>query len=193
MRTLIILFLYAFLSGPTNTSEKWLVDSGSSLIISGKSNVNAFTCSTRQYSSCDTIEYAVKKNSSDIHLLQNILTIPLQDFDCGSAPITHDFLASLQATKYPDLKIHFLTLDDLQHVVNGQLTFGQLVIELAGERKSFDINFETQKKQPDNVTLTGQQRVAFSDFKLEAPRKMMGLIKVDEYLDVKFEIKLVRL
>jgi hypothetical protein len=60
-------------------------------------------------------------------------------------------------------------------------------ITLAGVTKTATVHF-TLKPKGDFLQLTGRYAVSFSDFNLEAPERMMGLVKVKEDLLVEFNL-----
>jgi hypothetical protein len=63
---------------------------------------------------------------------------------------------------------------------------GQVVIELAGVSRQFEMEYATTREDSTTVQLTGCRRLCFSDFGLQPPQKMGGLIRVDQSLDVQF-------
>jgi hypothetical protein len=165
----------------------WLIDSESRLLIHGSTNVNSFTCSLTCYQISDTLVYVEDKKECKLKFLKNTLSVPLQNFDCGNTLITRDCLKALKAGKFPQMNIHFITLNRGNGA--GPVS-GDVEIELAGVTRKYTMMYSLKERPNEHITLTGTQAVCFSDFDLSAPQRLMGLIQVQENLKVEFQIVL---
>lgn len=190
MRIPILIVTVLVFSSHTPYKAKWVIDSSSKLLINGNTNVNKFTCQTSYVDQLDTLEILPGKNDCDIVFSQKSIAIPVKDFSCGNQMITKDFWETLKANKHPHIGIHFLTLKEFTTVPNGGVVEGDVEITLAGVKKRFTISYQLNRTAKDVFTLRGIHPMCFSDFQLETPRKMMGLIQVQENLDVEFLLKL---
>jgi len=186
----LIIASLSFLGGKVPEKEKWVVDAGSKLVIYGKTNLNRFVCETDCFDVVDTLKYHPDEKSCDISFTQSKIQVPVKSFACGNDLITKDFWATLNANKHPNLTVHFLSLKDFSTAENGDSVIGEVAIILAGVRKKYQIQYKLQRQSKDFFSLTGKQPVCFTDFHLKAPRKMMGLIQVQEDLEVEFFMKL---
>ncbi|MBD0378437.1 MAG: YceI family protein, partial [Flavisolibacter sp.] len=112
-------------------------------------------------------------------------------FDCHSKLLTNDFRKTVKAGEYPKLTIRFLTLDHMPTFQNNlQNMKGWVEVELAGVRRTFQIEYEFNKPATTSYYLNGEKTFCFSDFKLTPPRKMAGAIKVEDEFHVEFRLKL---
>lgn len=165
---------------------KWLIQSESRLTIYGTSNVSDFVCRMDSYSSKDTLEYNHDPKTSELTFIKNRMTIPIRNFDCGNGQITKDFRHTLQIDKYPHLDVRFLSL---QHFAPSQPTVqGYINITLAGKTTRYTVVYEVTRVNTKTLKLVGKQFVNFSDFGLQPPQKMFGLIQVAEKLNVEFDL-----
>jgi len=193
MLHVILLIISLLFSGhhkePAN-KKKWVIDSSSRLLIHGTTNVNTFTCLMECYNNTDTLEYVVNDKSCDLVFSRNVMVIPVQYFNCGNEMITKDFWATVKSDEYRNMKIKYLSLTEFRSpsVVNPVL--GKVTISLAGVDRTFDVRYNVQTNSNDLVVLKGSQTVCFSDFQLKAPKKMFGLIQVQENLEVEFHLRL---
>jgi hypothetical protein len=53
-----------------------------------------------------------------------------------------------------------------------------------------DVDYTVQYLDQYNLRLNGHRQVLFSDFGLTPPRKLAGMIKVEEQIDVRFQLVL---
>lgn len=181
---LLLPLLGLFFQGTTYQEGKWVIDYNSQLLIHGQTNVNKFTCFISCYNNVDTLAYELSPKSKELVFEKNGMIIPLFNFNCGNSMITKDFRATVKAEQYPYLKISFLSLD--QNLKTKQAT-ARMEITLANVVKRVTVKFGLNAKS-DFVQLTGQHEVCFADFALEAPQRMMGLVKVHEALQVEFNL-----
>jgi hypothetical protein len=168
---------------------RWIIDPQSRLSIHGSTNVNSFQCNLRQYSNNDTLEYVSNAESIDLKFSRNRMRIPVKGFNCGNNQITRDFLHALKSDTYPHLEIFFRSFKN-HSIRNNSYIDGVVDITLAGATKRYVVKYFVRKPSEDVILLTGTQAVNFGDFKLNPPQKMMGLIQVQECLEVEFNLTL---
>jgi hypothetical protein len=168
--------------------KTWVIDPESRLAIRGVTNVNTFTCKVNSYSGHDTLRYFCNNVASKLEFTTNRMTVPVRSFNCGSPQISKDFHKTLRSDRYPRLDINFISLENtaLKHdsFVNGVLD-----ITLAGVTTRYTVRFALAIKN-NTMLLSGLQPVKFSDFRLKAPEKLKGLIRVQEGLNVEFHLVL---
>jgi len=180
-----VIFLSLLALAATGTERgKWVIDYNSQLAIHGQTNVNSFTCFISCYNSVDTLVYDHNKENGQLTFEINKMIIPVYNFNCGNSLITKDFRSTLKADKNPYLVISFLTLD--KHAGNTKAT-AALEITLAGVSKKVNVQFELASKG-NFIQLAGKHSVCFNDFQLHAPERMMGLVKVQDDLNVDFNL-----
>jgi len=181
----------SFFFSPINVT-KWVVQKGGSLQVDGSTNINTFTCKITDYSNPDTISVTKNTASKDVHLPMNgTLKLNINSFNCGMAVMTHDLRKTLKAKEFPIMAIRFLTLSKLPepNTLNNDIT-GWVEIELAGVKRKFSVNYTFAATANKGFHLKGTQHINFSDFELTPPRKLGGMIKANERLDVEFELNL---
>lgn len=187
----IALFTWSFLFfDPANTSvEKWVIAENSSLCIEGRSNVNSFKCDIVAYMNRDTI-LLYKDNSVEQKpiLTKGGLIININRFDCHQNYVTADLKKTLKASENAYMKINLLSLGRFKVNVPDQQIKGFVEIQLAGINRKIEIDYTISKSQAGILNLIGTKKLLFSDFKLVPPKKLAGLIKVEEEVTVRFQL-----
>lgn len=188
IRLLAVVTLVLFCSGFSSDDDAWVIDSESRLTIHGATNVNTFSCKLNSYTGHDTLRYLNNQKASRLEFTTNTMTIPIRNFNCGAPQISKDFHKTLKSEQYPQLEINFISLQNnaLDHV---SVVNGIVDITLAGATTRYCIRFALDASN-ETILLSGTQRVNFSDFKLQAPQKFKGLIRVHEVLNVEFHLVL---
>ncbi|MFT4153345.1 YceI family protein [Parafilimonas sp.] len=165
---------------------KWIVLNNASVRVNGSTNVNKFSCLVNGYFSLDTITCYKNGNVTALH---GKLAIPVTSFDCMNAMMTSELRKTLKAKEFATLNINFISLNKYpalkpeQESINGIVT-----IELAGVTRKFEVNYKISMDAGRVIHMTGVQSIHFSDFKLTPPRKLGGMIKADDKLEVMFQI-----
>lgn len=192
MKTLItqvIFILVVLVSSSFSEQGRWVIHPQSRLLIHGTTNVNSFKCMLDAYKTADTLEYTQEGSSIELNVSRNRMRIPIRSFDCGNKQITRDFWSTLQSEKHPDIEIHFRSFRNGRMSHNSHI-HGIVDITLAGATKRYNVKYLAQVPNDGDIFLTGTQTVNFADFRLEPPQKMMGLIQVQECLEVEFKLRL---
>lgn len=173
--------------------HRWIVEKNSTLVIAGSSNVNAFICDIKQYIKQDTLVFLSEKKSKNVIFHRSAITVDVSQFDCYHKFITADLRKTLKFQQYPFMKIHFISMDDPTQIMAGHTIKGIQDIELAGVIRRMEFVYQVKNNSGNMIHLISSRRMQFSDFKLEPPKKMAGLIKINEDIKVNVELYFRRL
>jgi len=188
MKLLLTTFIASLLFSPNKlTIEKWIIEKNSNLSIQGRSNVNSFQCDVKEYLRADTILF-YKEDQQQQFTIKGGLIINVDGFDCHQRYMTGDLRKTLKAQEYPQLKINLLSIGNF--TANNKNVKGTMAITLAGITQRMEIDYSVQTSNDGNLHLNGSRQVLFSDFGLTPPHKLAGLIKVEEQINVQFQLNL---
>jgi hypothetical protein len=169
------------------TTIKWVITSGCSLKVNGSTNINKFSCVIGNYNRPDTIT-TVSGNNQPVKMTGNI-QLEVGKFDCHNAIMTADLRKTLKSETHPRLMIFFISMN--QYPAPGKWGLkGSVLIVLAGVSKNFEVDYKLVSAEKDLITLEGTRQVLFSDFNLKPPRKLGGMIKTNNELNVVFTLKM---
>lgn len=188
----VALFCLAFTYPEENGTlvHRFIVQPASRLTIHGKTNLNAFQCATAQYVGRDTL-VLIEGSRRKPFFEKGYVGLDAASFDCGMQVMTNDFNKTIKAEAYPAIFIEFISFERIP-VYTAQDQFkGRVKISLAGITKTFQMDCTIEPKETGLIHLRGTRTFSFSDFNLEPPQKMMGLIKVDDQLRVAFHLILL--
>lgn len=166
----------------------------SRLWIEGSSNVNQFECRADNYEGEATVpendeSASVINASSELLLLK--IDIEVDSFDCGKQKMNKDLQEALKADKFPEITFIYQDAslisepqdmnDAFRLSVNGLLT-------VAGTTKEIDFTTEAYYINQQRVRAVGQTTINMTDFGVEPPTALMGLIRANEELTVNFDL-----
>jgi hypothetical protein len=183
---MVVVLMTAF-AKPVET-KKWLISESSSLSVNGTTNINKFACDIPAYDQTDTL--TLTRGSKEV-MLSGDIRLNVQSFDCHNAIMTHDLRKTLKEKEFPRLHIKFLSLSGFPELTaKPAMITGSVDIELAGAAKRFQVNYQVSIDPQKNIHLLGSRDVNFSDFNLIPPRKLGGMIKTNDKLNVAFHLKM---
>ena len=177
-KTVLLLLLLA-----PSSNVKWVVLKGSSLRVNGTTNVNKFSCLVKDYANPDTLVFYQNQTMS------GSVSLPVLSFDCMSAPMTEGLRKALNVKTFPRLNISFVSLNKYPALKSTEeVVSGTVYIELAGKSRKINVNYTIFMDDHQVIHLIGKQTITFTAFGLTPPRKLGGMIKTDDQLDVEFHL-----
>jgi hypothetical protein len=195
MRFLVIGIFVSVLTAFASPEEivlvhRFIVQSSSQLTINGKTNVNSFQCSTMSYHGKDTL--VLIEGGRRPFFEKGFVGLDASSFDCGMKVMTSDFGKTIKAKEYPSISIEFISFERIPVYATAKDKFkGKMKISLGGVTQTFQMDCTIEPGLSGNFHLKGGRSFTFSDFKLQAPERVMGLVKVKDVLDVNFHLVLL--
>ena len=181
--------VFSFRSATLNP-EKWILTKECTLKVHGSTNVNKFSCVIPAYTQPDTLLF-YRGNKNELMKLTGAMALEVGNFDCRNAMMTSDLRKTLKAKVYPKIIIRFLNLSRYPNsAVNEDAIKGAVTIELAGVVKRCEVDYKCTTNGDKDLRLIGIKQVNFSDFNLQPPRKLGGMIKTNNELNVEFMLNL---
>ena len=151
----------------------------SKISIQGTSNVNSFECFYENHIELKNKRIELLANNNNFKLENAMLHIKANAFDCGGKRINSDFKNLLKTEQFPQINIKVKSITQQQNTY-----FANVDVEIAGQTKAYQFKVLS----PDQFHYTSDLIINISDFELESPKKLMGLIKVDELIDINFDL-----
>lgn len=170
------------------------IDPASRVWLDGSANIVDFTCVAGIIESNGFLNgFNAQSEGGRPHgEVQLQVSIPIKNLNCGKPPINRDMRRTLNADSHPFI---VYTLGDNKLVdpsnrnLNGSFdieTFGEL--NISGKTRTEKIIVKGQFIGTWQFRVTGAHTIQMSDYGLEPPSPMMGLIKVNDELTVHFDV-----
>jgi len=177
-------------SGNGVPPKKWIISKSSTLRVDGSTNVNKFSCVIPAYDQIDTLTLSKNKINTAI-ILSGTIGLSISSFDCHNSGMTKQLRKTLDEKQFPVLRIRFLSLNKVPVLtVKPEAITGFVEIEIAGVSKRFEVNYQLTQDDQKNIHLLGSRAINFSDFNLVPPKKLGGMIKTKDQLDVDFQLNM---
>lgn len=168
-----------------------LILQDSKLSIHGTSNVTDFICLYNYEIEQDTLTYAIQRVVEDslVIITGDKLKLKTEGFDCGKKGINRDFRKTLKSEQYPLIEIELLKL-----FLNNHAPFkAEVLIRLAGNTQPYLVLFRDTDEVNRVHLVSGVQDLKMTDFGLDPPSALFGLVKVRDELKIHFTLKVKEL
>lgn len=181
MNTISIIFILGTLLGEMK-AEPCLVIEEKIITVNGNTSLGGFSCDYEIAEKNDTLRI------DKLHLSPYSFTIPIEAFECGNFLLNRDFQTTLKAKTHPQATVEVLRLNENEE---GAMT-GCIRLTLVGRSKTLDDIEFCMKLYKERQVLSADFVFYASEFKLTPPRKLGGLIKADDAMDITVSLVLKR-
>jgi hypothetical protein len=193
----LFLLITAFLYSEETVSAQYVTyvpEEISKLWIEGRSNVNEFECQANQYFGEATLfddPGPVEFSQSTQERVFMVVEIRVDGFECGRSRMNRDLQDALRSNDFPEITFLFDSADLIGFPETNGGAFEINVkgtLTVAGNTR--DIQFITRAYYPEpaRVRAIGKTTIRMSDFDVEPPTALMGLVKADDELTVNFDL-----
>lgn len=166
----------------------------SEIIVSGKSNVNSFDCEYQIHDLSKPITVSFKQTKNDenkdqLEFKNAKFYLKNKCFDCGNKFINKDFHKMLQTDEFPQVLIELLSVCVAEDGCSALATMG---VKIAGIIQEYKIPISFYYEN-NTYEVGGIININLDDFNIKSPKKVLGLIKVDNQVNVNLDLKLKEL
>ncbi|WNH12436.1 YceI family protein [Thalassobellus suaedae] len=178
------IFLLSFTTKKLVTNTSILIVPESTLIVKGKTNVNKFDCiyNIQKIKNPIPVFFEMKENKMVFENTE--LVLENECFDCGNKMINKDFQDLLKSKTHPDI---FLKLKELEKLSeNDSVYHANLELEIAGKTKDYQIAVVLEQEK--DLIVKGILLLNICDFNIEPPKKFLGIITVNEIIEINFQL-----
>jgi polyisoprenoid-binding protein YceI len=185
--TLTLVLPLAFHSAPAGPNIDMSIGPSSRLLLKGTSTLHDYECAT------GVIKGNVEFNAGTNRFTTVDISIPVRSLHSESSSMDDNMYESLKADENPEIRFTYMQSDtsldtdpagtDSAQVLRGVLT-------VAGKEKAIDLKVNIDKKQNGGVWVKGKQKLLMTDFNVDPPTFMLGLLKTGNEVTVEFNIRL---
>lgn len=138
--------------------------------VKGKTSIGGFTCRYSDKNVRDTLFVDFSSRMPDL-----VFDIVVDDFGCGNFVLNRDFKRTLKHKEFPKARVRVGNI-----TTNNGKYFCDLSVTIVGKK----LDFRELELSRTEGGVTAAIDLGFSTLGLEPPRKMGGLVTVDEELNL---------
>jgi hypothetical protein len=163
------------------------------LEINGKTNVNSFCCTSKERFDTYNLNYQFHKEDKSFYFQDAKFDLTIKQLDCGKKKINKDLFKALRVEDYPNITIKLkeaINLECSDMTKCGEWTDFEVNtdITITCETRTIMIPILVKKLDDHSFRITGGTTLKLCDFEVKAPTALMGLIKVKDEIDFKFDL-----
>lgn len=176
---------------PGGNTEKlrYSIVKSSELYLQGTTNVNTFKCDCEDRFSAQETE--VEHKGAVVKFRNTRLSMTTRKFNCKNAKMDRDMHKALKAEQFPKMTIDLLETRQNPDHLKGSGWFdvdAKVLITITGVPKQKQIKAQARKLSPNQYALKGSETVLMTEFGIEPPEAMFGLIKVHDPITFHFNL-----
>jgi len=155
-----------------------------SILIQGRTNVNRFEL---KYTATDfeDLSSLFRLKITD-NVLTGSLVVPVRDFKSKPEKVRDDFLRLTDAGKNPFITIRLL--QDISLPAGHIYTVLPVSVMMAGNSNTYPVNCRIERTDENSLLFEGQQTISLTDYGIDPPEKVVGMIKVENDLVINFSV-----
>ena len=163
------------------------------IIVDGKTNINEFTCKLNVKNLFDTLQVMGHWDGESIIFEGLNLVLPIEGFDCGMKMMTKEFRTLVDMKNYPwmslDVRRMFVPADSPLDTLENLITHVQ--VSLKENQNIEEVNNGSIYHGDGLITLQGSKRLNLEEYGIDRPKKFFGVVEVQEFIDVFFDVELL--
>src|SRR5208282_1183291 len=122
-------------------------------------------------------------------LVKNLrVVVPVDQLRSGEKGLDKNMVKALKGADYPNIVFKMDSYKIIVDTVPAKIS-ATGTLSIAGVEKSITLNADV-KSQDDRIIIDGKQPLLMTDFGIKPPTLMLGAIKVDNHITVKFHLEL---
>lgn len=191
---IFLVFILSLVNPVAGNKISYSIKEQSSLTLSGSSNVNKFECTTYDNVSNGFIYIMTEDKENYVKFTNAVLKINIKSFDCENPLLNKDFYKTLNAKESPTIDVELLsavpiTTGKILKANSGRF-LADVAISLNGVSKADQIIVHWEKSGFNQYRFIGEKELLMSDFNIDTPVAALGLIKVNDEINIRFNLNI---
>ncbi|PWN05075.1 YceI family protein [Rhodohalobacter mucosus] len=190
----VLFFAAGTINGSLIAQIEYVPQDSSRLWIAGQSNVNQFECESREHRG-EAIIFQTTTITGDTVTVDEdatkiMLEIDVEGIECGRNRMNRDLRNALKADDYPNITFVFneiVSISENGHSNSVELEVNGL-LTIAGVTREVNVHLTGYTLDDNRVRAEGSKEILMTDFGVEPPTAMLGLVKADNELTVHFDL-----
>jgi hypothetical protein len=163
------------------------INPSSRITVFGATNVNQFKF---RYTEAISINRPVNviRQQNTLNLSNCTIDLKIHAFDSGNPIMNNDFRKMLNEKKNPFISVSLLTLSP-RWQANGSWQTGTVDVLITINNLGKKITFNCKLENPESLFIYGRERISLTEFDLTPPTRMMGMVRVSEWVDIDLALR----
>ncbi len=191
MTRLVFLLMLLPLLAEAGTGGLYIyhVEEDSRVSIHGTTNFTTYACTSDSDASRGIIMADYDPGRHILEFSNASLELPVYSFDCGNRKMNRDFREALGGKTSPYIHIRVIETHVLEQP-GGTEDLLEVWVEILINGVSRHTYVQVSAEQPDHSRfhIRGSKTLRMSDFDIDPPSPALGLVRVSDELDIRFDL-----
>jgi len=186
---ILLIFLPLTTTAANSSFYVYTVVQDSWVSIEGTTNVNSFRCNAGNDMSGGLLNANYDLDKDAVYFSNASMVLPISSFDCGNRRMNRDFIEALGGTKHPDIEVILLETQangSPGDQANSVIATVEIIIN--GTSNENEVPAIVTATDQFTFHVRGVVTLKMSDFNIDPPSPALGLVKVDDSMDVTFNL-----
>ncbi|MBD3276222.1 MAG: hypothetical protein GF372_12975 [Candidatus Marinimicrobia bacterium] len=194
--SIVLIVFFTFSAIKAQEGAQYVISNElSSLTFNGDASVNDFSVnaeeikgSVRFFSESESITHPSIDSAANGQVI-----IPVKSMKGGNFLFNQDMYGALNAKEYPEIRFRLNALKTLQvDTISAEARIFEAAgdLTISGTTREITFNIVTSSSKDDQIQVEGSTSLLMSNFNIEPPKKVFGALKVEDRVDIKFNIVL---
>lgn len=183
--------LVSFASKSQNYSRvDYKIEEASKLYIEGTSNVNSFSCFSKDSYSPNAIKMDYTDNDT-MYFANTFLQLRTDKLDCNNSRMNKDLCSAMKSDDYPYIKVElhqaWIVADDnpKDEWINLK---ANATLYITNVNRKILLDIKAQKLGNNKYRFLSSTEMLMTNFNIEPPTALFGLIKVHNKIKINFDL-----
>ena len=192
--TLLLLLITAGLSAQPAGRTQLQVLPESKLRLDGNSTMHEYSAAASVISGTILVDSSLfSAVSAGLSRLfrQAELKIPVKKMNSGNEKLDDKMYDALKADDHPDITFRLTSDTTVSGTLKDTLKVNASgILSVAGKENPVELSFSLVRDQDNTVSIKGSKELLMSDFGIEPPSMMLGLLKTEDKVVIHFDLRL---
>ena len=168
----------------------YTIEPQSNLFIKGTTNINSFECVALDAFPVQQISGAIYPAKKTAELKGAHIELTVRKLDCENSKINRDLCEALNEDQYPTIgiQIHTARLTTLDLTKTWIDIEVDATLTISGVAKRVKLQAKGKQLSPGSFQFIGEKHIKMSDFGVEPPTALFGLIQVDDEVSIHLDV-----
>ncbi len=191
----LALLLCTFAAHGTMASKHeipFVIEPQSKLYIEGTSNINSFECFCKDDFNRQSARVVPSSDGVSMSFLQTILMLRTAALDCDNSKMNRDLCDALKSEKYPYIKIELhnarITQGSFEKAGSDVVLLSNASITITNVTRKIQLVVRAKRLGSGRYRFFATKELLMTDFGIEPPTALLGLIKVRDAIRINFDL-----
>jgi polyisoprenoid-binding protein YceI len=119
------------------------------------------------------------------------LNIPVKKMVSGDEKLDDNMYEALKADDHPEISFRLLTDSIISFSRDSMKLNATGMLSVAGKEKEIDMTLLLIQSSTDTLTIEGSKELLMSEFGIDPPSMMLGLLKTDDKIVIHFQLHIL--